>query len=194
MNIILLLFMTNLLYIFNSSPSYSPSDDNDGDVLCWEEQRWRDEDWCEAEECRNTVELTPPDLGAFLYEQNPEYEKYMYVGLVYKLASDFKSKWTENHLKFKVRPSIQYFLISKISTFILNTEACIQISMFEISVYCNRGVELSKQQLTEWYTQRSFEIERFSRMVDFSLTLVRLGMERGVQVLVFTNQTCFVVF
>ena len=46
----------------------------------------------------------------------------------------------------------------------------------------NSGMELSKSQLTEWYTERALEIETFSRMVDHALELTRLGIERGVQV------------
>lgn len=43
-------------------------------------------------------------------------------------------------------------------------------------------MNLSTSQLTDWYLRRAIEIESFSRIVDFSLELVRLGLERGVQV------------
>ena len=41
---------------------------------------------------------------------------------------------------------------------------------------------VSSADITKWYKYRAFEIERLSRQADFALELVKLGVERGVQV------------
>ena len=40
----------------------------------------------------------------------------------------------------------------------------------------------SHSQVTQWYKYRAFDIEKLSRQADFALELVKLGVERGVQV------------
>ena len=48
--------------------------------------------------------------------------------------------------------------------------------------FCFRNAS-NHSQVTQWYKYRAFEIERLSRQADFALELVKLGVERGVQVL-----------
>ncbi|XP_073708858.1 NBAS subunit of NRZ tethering complex [Garra rufa] len=42
----------------------------------WEETRHRDLDWCEVPECRGVVEPNPADDCHFLYEEQPELERF----------------------------------------------------------------------------------------------------------------------
>ncbi|KTG44370.1 hypothetical protein cypCar_00000864 [Cyprinus carpio] len=42
----------------------------------WEESRHRDLDWCEVPECRGVVEPDPVDDCHFLYEEQPELERF----------------------------------------------------------------------------------------------------------------------
>nr|XP_055042803.1 NBAS subunit of NRZ tethering complex [Misgurnus anguillicaudatus] len=42
----------------------------------WEESRHRDLDWCEVPECRSAVEPNPVDDCHFLYEEQPELERF----------------------------------------------------------------------------------------------------------------------
>ncbi|XP_048258558.1 NBAS subunit of NRZ tethering complex-like isoform X1 [Haliotis rufescens] len=50
---------------------------NSEDAQKWEEISWRGEpDWSEGEQCRAAIDPSPVDLGAFLYEDKPELEKY----------------------------------------------------------------------------------------------------------------------
>ncbi|XP_064620288.1 NBAS subunit of NRZ tethering complex-like [Lineus longissimus] len=44
-----------------------------------------------------------------------------------------------------------------------------------------KTASISKSLLTEWYIHRACEIERLSRLVDYSLELIKFGMERGVE-------------
>nr|XP_006006206.1 PREDICTED: neuroblastoma-amplified sequence isoform X2 [Latimeria chalumnae] len=50
----------------------------DGDlvIIPWNEQRHRDMDWCEKPQCRKVIEPNHKDEGEFLYEEQPEQQKY----------------------------------------------------------------------------------------------------------------------
>ncbi|CAI9734159.1 neuroblastoma-amplified sequence-like [Octopus vulgaris] len=90
-----------------------------GMVFPWEEDRWRDDDWCEAEDCRCAVDIQYLDLGLNLYEEYPHLLKY-------------------------------------------------------------KGLSHRESVLTQWYVERACEIELESRMVDNSVELIKIGIERGV--------------
>ncbi|KAA0708511.1 Neuroblastoma-amplified sequence [Triplophysa tibetana] len=45
-------------------------------LIPWEESRHRELDWCELPECRGVVEPNPVDDCHFLYEEQPELEKF----------------------------------------------------------------------------------------------------------------------
>lgn len=52
--------------------------DKEGNLVLipWEESRHRDLDWCEVLECREVVEPKPMDDCQFLYEEQPELERF----------------------------------------------------------------------------------------------------------------------
>ncbi|XP_064002508.1 NBAS subunit of NRZ tethering complex isoform X2 [Pogoniulus pusillus] len=58
-------------------------------ILPWNEQKHREEDWCEKAECRMVVESTLPDEGEFLYETQPELLKYRTTDLSVDLVTDW---------------------------------------------------------------------------------------------------------
>uniref|UniRef100_A0A672U883 NBAS subunit of NRZ tethering complex n=1 Tax=Strigops habroptila TaxID=2489341 RepID=A0A672U883_STRHB len=58
-------------------------------ILPWNEQKHREEDWCEKAECRMIVEPTSQDEGEFLYETQPELLKYRTTDLSVDLATDW---------------------------------------------------------------------------------------------------------
>uniref|UniRef100_A0A8C0BT35 NBAS subunit of NRZ tethering complex n=1 Tax=Buteo japonicus TaxID=224669 RepID=A0A8C0BT35_9AVES len=58
-------------------------------ILPWNEQKHREEDWCEKAECRMIVEPTLQDEGEFLYEMQPELLKYRTTNLSVDLVTDW---------------------------------------------------------------------------------------------------------
>ncbi|XP_062471865.1 NBAS subunit of NRZ tethering complex isoform X3 [Pezoporus occidentalis] len=58
-------------------------------ILPWNEQKHREEDWCEKAECRMTFEPTSQDEGEFLYETQPELLKYRTADLSVDLVTDW---------------------------------------------------------------------------------------------------------
>ncbi|KAF1512359.1 Neuroblastoma-amplified sequence, partial [Eudyptula albosignata] len=58
-------------------------------ILPWNEQKHREEDWCEKAECRMIVEPTLQDEGEFLYETQPELLKYKTTDLSVDLVTDW---------------------------------------------------------------------------------------------------------
>ncbi|KAF4801091.1 Neuroblastoma-amplified sequence [Turdus rufiventris] len=58
-------------------------------ILPWNEQKHREEDWCEKPECRMVIEPTLQDEGQFLYEIQPELLKYRTTDLSVDLATDW---------------------------------------------------------------------------------------------------------
>ncbi|XP_058690107.1 NBAS subunit of NRZ tethering complex isoform X2 [Poecile atricapillus] len=58
-------------------------------ILPWNEQKHREEDWCEKPECRMVIEPTLQDEGQFLYEVQPELLKYRTTDLSVDLATDW---------------------------------------------------------------------------------------------------------
>ncbi|XP_064911947.1 NBAS subunit of NRZ tethering complex isoform X2 [Columba livia] len=58
-------------------------------ILPWDEQKHREEDWCEKAECRVVVEPTLQDEGEFLYETQPELLKYRTTDLSVDLVTDW---------------------------------------------------------------------------------------------------------
>uniref|UniRef100_A0A663MT24 NBAS subunit of NRZ tethering complex n=1 Tax=Athene cunicularia TaxID=194338 RepID=A0A663MT24_ATHCN len=58
-------------------------------ILPWNEQKHREEDWCEKTECRMIVEPTLQDEGEFLYETQPELLKYRTTDLSVDLVTDW---------------------------------------------------------------------------------------------------------
>uniref|UniRef100_A0A8B9FVP3 NBAS subunit of NRZ tethering complex n=1 Tax=Amazona collaria TaxID=241587 RepID=A0A8B9FVP3_9PSIT len=58
-------------------------------ILPWNEQKHRDEDWCEKAECRMIVEPTSQDEGEFLYETQPELLKYRTADLSVDLVTNW---------------------------------------------------------------------------------------------------------
>ncbi|NXY87208.1 NBAS protein, partial [Alcedo cyanopectus] len=58
-------------------------------ILPWNEQKHREEDWCEKAECRVIVEPTLQDEGEFLYETQPELLKYRTTDLSVDLVADW---------------------------------------------------------------------------------------------------------
>uniref|UniRef100_A0A8C3XXK9 NBAS subunit of NRZ tethering complex n=1 Tax=Catharus ustulatus TaxID=91951 RepID=A0A8C3XXK9_CATUS len=58
-------------------------------ILPWNEQKHREEDWCEKPECRMVIEPTLQDEGQFLYETQPELLKYRTTDLSVDLATDW---------------------------------------------------------------------------------------------------------
>ncbi|RMC17230.1 hypothetical protein DUI87_05808 [Hirundo rustica rustica] len=58
-------------------------------ILPWNEQKHREEDWCEKPECRMVVEPTLQDEGQFLYEMQPELLKYRTTDLSVDLVTDW---------------------------------------------------------------------------------------------------------
>uniref|UniRef100_A0A452IME2 Uncharacterized protein n=1 Tax=Gopherus agassizii TaxID=38772 RepID=A0A452IME2_9SAUR len=94
-------------------------------ILPWNEQKHREEDWCENPQCKMIFEPVLQDEDEFLYETHPELLKY-------------------------------------------------------------RTTKLSIDLVSDWYWNRTQEIENYAMQVDCALSLVRLGMERnipGLQVL-----------
>ncbi|XP_041345112.1 neuroblastoma-amplified sequence isoform X2 [Pyrgilauda ruficollis] len=58
-------------------------------ILPWNEQKHREEDWCEKQECRMVIEPTLQDEGQFLYEKQPELLKYRTTDLSVDLITDW---------------------------------------------------------------------------------------------------------
>uniref|UniRef100_A0A8B9IGY0 NBAS subunit of NRZ tethering complex n=1 Tax=Anser cygnoides TaxID=8845 RepID=A0A8B9IGY0_ANSCY len=58
-------------------------------IVPWNEQKHREEDWCEKTECRMIVEPTLQDEGEFLYETQPELLKYRTTELSVELVTDW---------------------------------------------------------------------------------------------------------
>nr|XP_013810514.1 PREDICTED: neuroblastoma-amplified sequence isoform X2 [Apteryx mantelli mantelli] len=58
-------------------------------ILPWNEQKHREEDWCEKAECKMIVEPTLQDEGEFLYEMQPELLKYRTTELSVDLVTDW---------------------------------------------------------------------------------------------------------
>ncbi|XP_063006927.1 NBAS subunit of NRZ tethering complex isoform X3 [Melospiza melodia melodia] len=58
-------------------------------ILPWNEQKHREEDWCEKQECRMVIEPTLQDEGQFLYEKQPELLKYRTTDLSVDLVTDW---------------------------------------------------------------------------------------------------------
>uniref|UniRef100_A0A8C3M7B8 NBAS subunit of NRZ tethering complex n=1 Tax=Geospiza parvula TaxID=87175 RepID=A0A8C3M7B8_GEOPR len=58
-------------------------------ILPWNEQKHREEDWCEKQECRMVIEPTSQDEGQFLYEKQPELLKYRTTDLSVDLVTDW---------------------------------------------------------------------------------------------------------
>ena len=59
---------------YNPSCSFSP---DDPEVLEWEQEIWRDQDWVEKHECKAMLgRVVEEDLGEFLYRENPDLKKY----------------------------------------------------------------------------------------------------------------------
>ncbi|CAI7935172.1 Hypothetical predicted protein, partial [Podarcis lilfordi] len=64
-------------------------------ILPWNEQKHREEDWCERAPCKLMVEPALQDEGEFLYESQPELLKYRTTELSIKLATDWYWKRAE---------------------------------------------------------------------------------------------------
>nr|XP_056712438.1 NBAS subunit of NRZ tethering complex [Euleptes europaea] len=64
-------------------------------ILPWNEQKHREEDWCERPPCKLTVEPVLQDEGEFLYESQPELAKYKSTGLSINLVTDWYWKRAE---------------------------------------------------------------------------------------------------
>jgi len=45
-----------------------------------------------------------------------------------------------------------------------------------------RGVELGREQVRSWYENRACEIEQLSGQVDGALQLVKLGIDKSIEV------------
>uniref|UniRef100_A0A8C5T7B4 NBAS subunit of NRZ tethering complex n=1 Tax=Malurus cyaneus samueli TaxID=2593467 RepID=A0A8C5T7B4_9PASS len=58
-------------------------------ILPWNEQKHREEDWCEKPECKMIIEPTLQDEGEFLYETQPELLKYRTTDLSVDLVTDW---------------------------------------------------------------------------------------------------------
>uniref|UniRef100_A0A8D0HP89 NBAS subunit of NRZ tethering complex n=1 Tax=Sphenodon punctatus TaxID=8508 RepID=A0A8D0HP89_SPHPU len=73
-------------------------------ILPWNEQKHRDEDWCERPQCKMNVELSHQDESEFLYEAEPELVKYRTTELSIELVTDWywnRAEETE-HYSMKV--------------------------------------------------------------------------------------------
>ncbi|NXG33710.1 NBAS protein, partial [Dromaius novaehollandiae] len=69
-------------------------------ILPWNEQKHREEDWCEKAECKMIVEPALQDEGEFLYEMQPELLKYRTTELSVDLVTDWylnRAKEIENY-------------------------------------------------------------------------------------------------
>ncbi|XP_032999018.1 neuroblastoma-amplified sequence isoform X1 [Lacerta agilis] len=64
-------------------------------ILPWNEQKHREEDWCERTPCKLMVEPALQDEGEFLYESQPELLKYRTTELSIKLVMDWYWKRAE---------------------------------------------------------------------------------------------------
>ncbi|KAJ8304032.1 hypothetical protein KUTeg_017615 [Tegillarca granosa] len=86
-----------LSILSNFSETTSPSEykyllpevNDEGMVVDWNEDEWREKDWSEFDNCRLVVEPTQIDLGASLYEENPELQKFR----AKKLTKEVLSEW-----------------------------------------------------------------------------------------------------
>ncbi|NXY05652.1 NBAS protein, partial [Pteruthius melanotis] len=58
-------------------------------IIPWNEQKHREEDWCEKPECRMIIEPSLQDEGQFLYEMQPELLKYRTTDLSVDLITDW---------------------------------------------------------------------------------------------------------
>uniref|UniRef100_A0A803YP27 NBAS subunit of NRZ tethering complex n=1 Tax=Meleagris gallopavo TaxID=9103 RepID=A0A803YP27_MELGA len=58
-------------------------------IIPWNEQKHREEDWCEKADCRTIVEPTLQDESEFLYESQPELLKYRTTELSVELVTDW---------------------------------------------------------------------------------------------------------
>ncbi|XP_030054710.1 NBAS subunit of NRZ tethering complex [Microcaecilia unicolor] len=61
-------------------------------IVPWNEQKHRDKDWCEEQDCKSTIEQSPRDEAEFLYEEQPELMKYRAA----KLTVDLVTNWYWN--------------------------------------------------------------------------------------------------
>ncbi|XP_061478724.1 NBAS subunit of NRZ tethering complex isoform X2 [Rhineura floridana] len=64
-------------------------------ILPWNEQKHREEDWCERPPCKLTVEPARQDEGDFLYDTQPELLKYRTTELSVNLVTDWYWKRAE---------------------------------------------------------------------------------------------------
>uniref|UniRef100_A0A8D2IZ58 NBAS subunit of NRZ tethering complex n=1 Tax=Varanus komodoensis TaxID=61221 RepID=A0A8D2IZ58_VARKO len=64
-------------------------------ILPWNEQKHREEDWCERPPCRLTVEPALQDEGEFLYDSQPELLKYRTTELSISMVTDWYWKRAE---------------------------------------------------------------------------------------------------
>ena len=51
---------------------------NKSSVTAWREENWREQDWSELPRCTDVIYPEPTDLGEFLYEENPDLDKFRY--------------------------------------------------------------------------------------------------------------------
>uniref|UniRef100_A0A3P9P6K2 NBAS subunit of NRZ tethering complex n=1 Tax=Poecilia reticulata TaxID=8081 RepID=A0A3P9P6K2_POERE len=58
-------------------------------LIPWEEQRHREMDWCEAEECRAVLDQSLFDDDGFLYEDSPELQRFRTATPSIELLSDW---------------------------------------------------------------------------------------------------------
>ncbi|XP_062981250.1 NBAS subunit of NRZ tethering complex [Elgaria multicarinata webbii] len=64
-------------------------------ILPWNEQKHREEDWCEKPPCRLMVEPAHQDEGEFLYDSQPELLKYRTTELSINMVTDWYWKRAE---------------------------------------------------------------------------------------------------
>ncbi|KAM9563343.1 NBAS subunit of NRZ tethering complex isoform 2-T2 [Guaruba guarouba] len=72
-------------------------------ILPWNEQKHREEDWCEKAECRMIVEPTSQDEGEFLYETQPELLKYRTADLSVDLVTDWYVRRAQEIEKYSMQ-------------------------------------------------------------------------------------------
>ncbi|MEQ2270114.1 hypothetical protein XENORESO_015545 [Xenotaenia resolanae] len=58
-------------------------------LIPWDEQRHREMDWCEAEECRAVLDQNLFDVDGFLYEDAPDLQRFRTATPSIELLTDW---------------------------------------------------------------------------------------------------------
>ncbi|CAG09076.1 unnamed protein product, partial [Tetraodon nigroviridis] len=89
-------FVAFCSYVLNMSPSGSLDDGGELALISWDEQKHRETDWCETEECRAVLDQNLLNDDAFLYEESPELLRFRTAAPSIELLTDWYQSRAED--------------------------------------------------------------------------------------------------